>query len=93
MKGRFSPLPQRQNYYTFFVHINVSSCKLNHTTPDLSVKPTLSSEPGKPQMSIFWSIWVSLEISDLEQLDFFQFDETLNILDQVWNVNRDFRIR
>ena len=31
------------------------------------------------RMSTFGSIWVNLEISDLERLEFFQFDETLNI--------------
>ena len=42
-------------------------------------KQGLSSDSAKQSLSIFWSIWENLEISDLERLEFFQFDETLNI--------------
>ena len=33
----------------------------------------------QPLLSIFGHIWTKSEISDLERLEFFQFDETLNI--------------
>ena len=39
----------------------------------------MSSDSMQSRMSTFWSIWVNLEISDLERLEFFKFDETLNI--------------
>ena len=39
----------------------------------------MSNDTMQSRMSTFWSIWANLEISDLERLEFFQFDETLNI--------------